>query len=174
MLSGSALPDPKFGHRLDIMLLMSWVRWDGGVRGDCKYEWYEAIDAPRAVRPALASAPGERALLVDRHGRRLPYHTLRRVVLRAAEAAGFGTAEARITAHVFRRSCTSELIKANANVYHVSRFLGHESLDTLQHYVRLNVTDLCKTHHETHPREKDEEIERGSEHEPEETTDVRG
>ena len=61
-----------------------------------------------------------------------------------------------------------------ANVYHVSRFLGHESLDTLQHYVRLNVTDLRKTHHETHPRENDEEIERGNEHEPEETTDVRG
>ena len=42
-------------------------------------------------------------------------------------------------------------------VYHVSRLLGHESLDTLQHYARLDVTDLRKTHHLTHPRERDEE-----------------
>ena len=113
----------------------------------------------RAVRPGLGSVPGEKALFLDRRGRRMPYHTLRRIVLRVAESTGFG---GRVTAHVFRRSCTSELIKANANVYHVSRFLGHESLDTLQHYVRLNVSDLRKTHRETHPRERDEEQRGGS------------
>ena len=61
-----------------------------------------------------------------------------------------------------------------ANVYHVSRFLGHESLDTLQHYVRLNVTDLCKTHHQTHPRERDEEERGGGEQGPDGTADARG
>jgi len=37
---------------------------------------------------------------------------------------------------------------------------GHESLDTLKHYVKLHIADLKETHHRTHPREKDEE-ERG-------------
>ena len=63
----------------------------------------------------------------------------------------------KVTAHVFRRSCASELVKANANIYHVSRFLGHESLETLKHYAKLNIADLRKTHHDTHPRERDEE-----------------
>lgn len=40
-------------------------------------------------------------------------------------------------------------------------YFCHESLDTLQHYVKLHVTDLRETHHKTHPRERAEE-ERGS------------
>jgi site-specific recombinase XerD len=51
---------------------------------------------------------------------------------------------------------TSELVRGNANLYHVSRMLGHETLDTLRHYVRLNIADIQKTHHLTHPRERDE------------------
>ena len=39
--------------------------------------------------------------------------------------------------------------------------LGHESLETLQHYVRLNITDIQETHRKTHPRERDEKKERG-------------
>ncbi|MCK5804788.1 MAG: hypothetical protein KAI66_18265 [Lentisphaeria bacterium] len=51
--------------------------------------------------------------------------------------------------------------QSNANIYHVSRMLGHESLETLQHYVRLNITDIQETHKRTHPRERDEKEERG-------------
>ena len=61
---------------------------------------------------------------------------------------------------MFRRSCTSELVRGDANLYHVSRMLGHEDLDTPKHYVRLDITDIQKTHRRTHPRERDEE-ERG-------------
>ena len=107
----------------------------------------------RAVRPALAPAPACRALFLDSTGKRLPYHTLRRLVLRAG--AGAGLLEP-LTAHMFRRSCTSELVRGNANLYHVSRMLGHEKLDTLRHYVRLNIADIQKTHRQTHPRERDE------------------
>ena len=47
-------------------------------------------------------------------------------------------------------------MRGNANLYHVSRMLGHESLDTLRHYVKLNINDIRETHHATHPRERDE------------------
>ena len=60
------------------------------------------------------------------------------------------------TAHMFRRSCTSELVRGNANLYHVSRMLGHGRLDTLRHYVRLDIADIQKTHRQTHPRKMDE------------------
>lgn len=111
----------------------------------------------RAVRPALVRDPACRALFVDAAGKRLPYHTLRRIVLRAGARAGLLEP---LTAHMFRRSCTSELVRGNANLYHVSRMLGHEGLDTLRHYVRLNIADIQKTHRLTHPRERDE-AERG-------------
>ena len=57
---------------------------------------------------------------------------------------------------MFRRSCTSELVRGNANLYHISRMLGHESLETLKHYVKLNIHDIQRTHRETNPRERDE------------------
>ena len=41
--------------------------------------------------------------------------------------------------------------------------LGHESLDTLRHYVRLNINDIRETHRRSHPRERDERQERGTE-----------
>jgi len=55
----------------------------------------------------------------------------------------------------FRRSCATEMIKADANIYHVKELLGHETLETLKHYVKLNITDLRKTLAKHHPREKD-------------------
>jgi site-specific recombinase XerD len=111
----------------------------------------------RAVRPGLRPLPKEDAVFLNTDGRRMPYHTLRRIVLRIARDAGL---EGRVTAHVFRRSCTSELVRGDANLYHVSRLLGHEDLETLKHYVKLHINDLRETHHKTHPRERDEE-ERG-------------
>ena len=59
-----------------------------------------------------------------------------------------------VTAHTFRRSCATELIRSGANLYHVKELLGHESLDTLRHYIRLTITDLRETHHRCHPRER--------------------
>ena len=108
----------------------------------------------RAVRPAFMPPGREQpALFLTRAGGRVPYHTFRRIVLAAADSAGL---HGRVTSHVFRRSCTSELVRGDANLYHVSRLLGHESLDTLKYYARLNIEDLRRTHSATHPRERDE------------------
>jgi len=108
----------------------------------------------RATRPLLEPVPDEKALFIDRNGGRMPYHTLRRIIGAIGQKAGL---KEPLTPHVFRRSCTSELVRGNANLYHVSRMLGHESLDTLRHYVKLNINDIRETHHATHPRERDEE-----------------
>jgi len=48
------------------------------------------------------------------------------------------------------------MIKSNANLYHVKQLLGHSSFETLNHYARLDITDLRKTHSKCHPREKDD------------------
>ena len=61
-----------------------------------------------------------------------------------------------VTPHTFRRSCTTELIRGGANMYHVKELLGHESLETLKHYAKLTITDLKATHEKCHPREREE------------------
>jgi site-specific recombinase XerD len=49
------------------------------------------------------------------------------------------------------------MIRAGANLYHVKDLLGHETLDTLRHYVKLNVEDIRKTLARCHPRERKSE-----------------
>ena len=74
----------------------------------------------------------------------------------ADDAVRAGVDEVHVTAHTFRRSCATELLRGGANMYHVKDLLGHETLNTLQHYARLTITDLKKTHEKCHPRELDE------------------
>ncbi len=64
--------------------------------------------------------------------------------------------EMTVTPHTFRRSCTTELLRGGAGMYHVKELLGHESLETLRHYARLTITDLKRTHAKCHPREMDD------------------
>ncbi len=109
----------------------------------------------KAIRPYLLRDPEETALFVNEHkrGKRLSYATFATILKAAARAAGL---DMNVTPHTFRRSCATELIRGGANMYHVKELLGHESLDTLQHYVRLTINDLKKTHEKCHPRERDE------------------
>ena len=105
-----------------------------------------------AVRPFMLKSHSEKALFLGRDGRRLSYQIFRRVVRSVCDQSGF---DVYVTAHTFRRSCTTELIRSGANMYHVKELLGHESLDTLNSYTRLTILDLKKTHAKCHPREKD-------------------
>src|SRR6056297_3397512 len=104
-----------------------------------------------AVRPFLLRDRTEQAVFLDPKGERLPYHCFRRLVHKYADALGIAV---NVTPHTFRRSCTTELLRSGANMYHVKDLLGHESLDTLKHYAKLTITDLRATHRQCHPRER--------------------
>jgi site-specific recombinase XerD len=106
----------------------------------------------RGVRPFLVRDPAERALWLTRTGQRLPYHTLLKRIHRHADRLALPVT---VTPHTFRRSCTTELIRGGANLWHVKELLGHENLDTLQHYAKLTIADLKKTHARCHPRERE-------------------
>ncbi len=105
-----------------------------------------------AVRPYLVKDRTQTAMFLGRDGRRLSYQIFRRIVLAVVERSGL---DVPVTAHTFRRSCTTELIRGGANIYHVKELLGHESLDTLKPYIQLTIVDLKKTHEKCHPREID-------------------
>jgi len=106
----------------------------------------------KGVRPFLVRQPGVRALWLNHHGQRLHYAVLRR---RLHQHAGRLDLPVTVTPHTFRRSCTTELIRGGANLWHVKELLGHERLDTLQHYAKLTIADLKKTHAQCHPRERE-------------------
>jgi len=108
----------------------------------------------RGVRPFLVRDPKAAALFLNEHGQRLSYAALLRRVHRHAGRAAL---DVTVTPHTFRRSCATEMIRAGANLYHVKDLLGHETLDTLRHYVKLNVEDIRETLRRCHPRERAEE-----------------
>ena len=106
----------------------------------------------RGVRPFLLKDPSEQALWLNAYGGRLQYQTLLRQVHRRLDRLNL---PAVVTPHTFRRSCTTELVRGGANLWHVKDLLGHESLNTLEPYTKLTIVDLKKTHARCHPRERD-------------------
>jgi len=107
----------------------------------------------RGVRPFMLQGNSTDAVFVNAHGNPLSQHTLRDRVRAYGRQLGL---DIPITPHTFRRSCTSEMIKSNANLYHVKQLLGHESFETLNHYAKLDIKDLQKTHEKCHPRERED------------------
>jgi integrase/recombinase XerD len=106
----------------------------------------------KGFRPLALRSPTEQALWLDPHGDRMPYHTFRRRLL---EVAGRARLPCHVTAHTFRRSFTTEMIRGGANPWMVRDALGHSSVEALAPYIKLVATDLRKTLVRCHPREKD-------------------
>ena len=106
----------------------------------------------KAIRPFLLKDGAKKALFLNNSGTRLMRYTLRLIVHKHYDKANF---DINVTPHTFRRSCTTELIRSDANLYHVKELLGHESLSTVKHYAKLTITDLKRTHSRCHPREQD-------------------
>ena len=67
----------------------------------------------KGVRPFLLADPAELALLLDEQGKRLPYHTLLRIVHAAARAAGV---EVNVTPHTLRRYAECRIMPSNLSV----------------------------------------------------------
>jgi len=107
----------------------------------------------RGVRPYMLRGAATNAVFVNADGKPLRQDRIRSRI--HEYAAGLELAIS-VTPHTFRRSCTSEMIKGNANLYHVKQLLGHKSFETLNHYAKLDITDLRKTHERCHPREREE------------------
>lgn len=104
----------------------------------------------QGVRPMLLREPTERALWLNALGRRMGYCTLRESLNERFPSCG----QIRFTAYSLRRACATELIRANASIWAVKELLGHQSLDEIEHYVQLTVTDLQNVHARCHPRDR--------------------
>ena len=70
----------------------------------------------RAIRPFFPVRPGTTTLFVNNRGRPFSRKTLNNMIRRRSQSS---TLPINYTPHTFRRSCATELIRNNANLYQV-------------------------------------------------------
>ena len=101
----------------------------------------------RARKPA-AIPTHERAVFVTREGQRVNRRVVADMIRKRARDAGL---DERVTAHWFRHSFATELLKRGASVEHVRRMLGHADASTTQVYLHLTGVDVEQAHRSFHP-----------------------
>jgi integrase/recombinase XerD len=94
---------------------------------------------------------GIERLFVSNHGTALRTETLRRILMRYANAAHLPGST---TTHSMRHGCATEMLKGGASVRHVQEMLGHSHITTTQIYTRVVPSDLKRVHHRTAPSER--------------------
>jgi integrase/recombinase XerD len=60
-----------------------------------------------------------------------------------------------LSPHRLRHSCATHLLKGRADIRHIQRLLGHESLQTTERYTQVEITDLRAVIKRCHPRERE-------------------
>ncbi len=104
-----------------------------------------ATRAGGGVYPAKAS----KRLFVSPRGGILYRATLDKIIRRWAREAGV---KKRVTAHTFRHSVATHLLKHGADIRHIQALLGHESLTTTERYTHVEISDLQAVVRRAHPR----------------------
>jgi integrase/recombinase XerC len=95
--------------------------------------------------------PGETALFVGRHGRRLVGRNVQIRVALWAKRAGI---RQHVNPHLFRHSCATHLLESSSSIRDVQEFLGHASISTTAIYTHLDFQHLAKAYLAAHPRAK--------------------
>lgn len=135
--------------------------WDGAVRvfGKGSKERLVPVGEPalRAIREYLKlrgiewTSPGEyarRPLFAGPSGRGLNVRTLRRVVDRAARAAGLHHTHP----HLLRHSFATHLLNRGCDLRSVQDMLGHKNLSTTQIYTHVSTERVRQVYERAHPR----------------------
>jgi integrase/recombinase XerD len=110
----------------------------------------ESIEVYLAVaRPRLLAVRRVPNLFLSDWGKPMNRGTLSEIVQRYARKAGI---KKRVTCHTLRHSCATHLLQGRADIRHIQRLLGHESLNTTQRYTHVEIHDLQKVVARAHPR----------------------
>jgi len=92
---------------------------------------------------------GERALFLNRFGRRMTDRGVRNVVAKYARRAGIMK---KLSPHGLRHAFATHLLVGGADIRSVQELLGHSDVSTTQIYTHININDLKLEHNLTHPR----------------------
>jgi len=103
------------------------------------------------ARPKLLKGKSHPILFVTKSGKPLRIEDPADIVRRYAKTAGI---KRRVYPHLFRHSFATHMLRRGADIRYVQEMLGHESLDTTKIYTKVEISDLKRVHHKTHPREQ--------------------
>lgn len=95
-----------------------------------------------------------RQLFVDCYGKPLSDQVVMIMIRNYRKTAGI---KKQVTAHTFRHSFATALVKNNADIRAVQKMMGHADISTTQIYIRSLGIDIKKEHQKAHPRERDNE-----------------
>lgn len=100
-------------------------------------------------RPELVRSKSIPYLFLANEGGWLHRAVLSKIIARYAKKVGIRKA---VTAHTFRHSVATHLLKGRADIRHIQKLLGHHSLRTTERYTRVEISDLRKVIARAHPR----------------------
>jgi tyrosine recombinase XerC len=96
----------------------------------------------------FGDADGRRALLINRRGGRLTVRGIQVIIDRLFERSPL---DKTATAHTFRHSFATHVLRGGADIRVVQELLGHASLSTTQVYTHLDLKRLQKVYGSAHP-----------------------
>ncbi len=91
------------------------------------------------LRRSAQARPAEKALFLNRFGRRLSISMFTRTLSGYARAAGI---QRRVTPHMLRHSFATHLLDGGADLRSVQELLGHENVSTTQIYTQVSQEHL--------------------------------
>jgi len=100
---------------------------------------------------ALLSTPEEKALFLNRSGKRL---SVRSVQLNLKSWAIKQSITSSVHPHVLRHSFASHVLQSSGDLRAVQEMLGHASITSTQVYTHLDFQHLAKIYDSAHPRAK--------------------
>ena len=110
----------------------------------------EYLDEVRPLLAGEAKGGAPQTLFLSRFGVRMDKSGLHYKLKAYARRARL---KKNVTAHSFRHTLASEMLRAGADLRHIQELLGHGNLTTTQRYLHVVKADLKKVHGKTHPRE---------------------
>ncbi|MBW2120591.1 MAG: tyrosine-type recombinase/integrase, partial [Deltaproteobacteria bacterium] len=110
----------------------------------------EALRSYLAKRESLQGAdPQERALFLNRWGRRLTPRSIARIVEKYAGRCGLPKG---VSPHSLRHTFATHLLEGGADLRGIQELLGHVSLSTTQKYTHVGIDRLIDVYDRAHPR----------------------
>ncbi|MBN2724419.1 MAG: tyrosine recombinase XerC [Deltaproteobacteria bacterium] len=108
-----------------------------------------AYDEYMRTRVQFSPSPLEKALFLNRYGKRLSDRSIATVIEKYRNICGLGSD---VTPHTLRHCFATHLLDSGADLRAIQMMLGHENLSTTQIYTQVSMQKLMEVYDRTHPK----------------------